>query len=179
MAAKPAAPPPAPRADTFQPASRPESWKIQAAGLDEVYEKVRSAQGEHAAGQRVAEDLTETNLDTGEVHRLHAEETVAGDRHTLQQELGGHPAIAPGIDLRGRRPRARRRPRGDRHLPADRRARVPHDQRLGDPTGQDGPGRHGHRVARFSFAARRGGHLAAPSCGLGEEGISRRAPSRG
>ena len=95
-AASPAAPPSGQAAgsaldgDTFSPTGKPENWRVQSTTtISQVYERAKAAAGKAkvSSGQHVVEDIRETNLDTGEVHLLHSEETDSGKHHAFSQEF--------------------------------------------------------------------------------------------
>lgn len=87
-----AVPTPAPTSapgDSIKVEGKPENWHVESTMLQLVYEKAKKAEGkvEVEQGQRIVEDIKETNLDTGEVHRLHHEQTTEGDHTTSKQSF--------------------------------------------------------------------------------------------
>lgn len=82
-AAKPAA------QDDYVPASRPENWRVESTTTHQVFERLKQAQGQEqrVTGQKVTEDSKQTNLDTGEVIQMHAEETVEGKSSKYRQDF--------------------------------------------------------------------------------------------
>lgn len=92
-AGPPATPPakgPAPASkDDYQPTGRPENWRVENVTTHQMVERVRQAQGKELreAGQKITEDSKQTNLDTGEVIQMHAEETVTGKASEARQDF--------------------------------------------------------------------------------------------